>query len=87
MEKEILEKIYPKAKEIADELQLKLWDIKYFKRNKSKVLLITISREGGTSIKDCETFSKKIEKYLDEIDLIKERYYLEVQSKGISIKK
>ncbi len=85
MEKEILEKIYPKAKEIADELELKLWDIKYFKRNKNRVLLITISREGGTSIKDCETFSKKIEKYLDEIDIIKERYYLEVQSKGIKI--
>jgi ribosome maturation factor RimP len=85
MEKEILEKVYPKAKEIADELNLKLWDIKYFKRNKAKVLLITISREGGTSIKDCEMFSKKIEKFLDENDIIKERYYLEVQSKGIKI--
>ena len=85
MEKEILEKVYPKAKEIADELNLKLWDIKYFKRNKVKVLLITISREGGTSIKDCEMFSKKIEKFLDENDIINERYYLEVQSKGIKI--
>lgn len=87
MEKNILEKIYPKAKEIANELNLNLWDIKYFKRNKNKVLLITISRDGGTSIKDCEIFSKKIEKYLDEMDLIKERYYLEVQSKGIKINK
>jgi len=85
MEKEILEKVYPKAKEIADELNLKLWDIKYFKRNKARVLLITISREGGTSIKDCEMFSKKIGKFLDENDIIKERYYLEVQSKGIKI--
>jgi ribosome maturation factor RimP len=85
MEKEILAKVYPKAKEIADELNLKLWDIKYFRRNKAKVLLITISREGGTSIKDCEMFSKKIEKFLDENDIIKERYYLEVQSKGIKI--
>jgi ribosome maturation factor RimP len=85
MEKEILEKVYPKAKEIADELNLKLWDIKYFRRNKARVLLITISREGGTSIKDCEMFSKKIEKFLDENDIIKERYYLEVQSKGIKI--
>jgi ribosome maturation factor RimP len=85
MEKEILEKVYPKAKEIADELNLKLWDIKYFKRNKARVLLITISREGGTSIKDCEMFSKKIEKFLDENDIINERYYLEVQSKGIKI--
>jgi ribosome maturation factor RimP len=85
MEKEILEKVYPKAKEIADELNLKLWDIKYFRRNKAKVLLITISREGGTSIKDCEMFSKKIEKFLDENDIINERYYLEVQSKGIKI--
>jgi len=85
MEKEILEKVYPKAKEIADELNLKLWDIKYFRRNKARVLLITISREGGTSIRDCEMFSKKIEKFLDENDIIKERYYLEVQSKGIKI--
>jgi ribosome maturation factor RimP len=85
MEKEILEKVYPKAKEIADELNLKLWDIKYFRRNKARVLLITISREGGTSIKDCEMFSKKIEKFLDENDIINERYYLEVQSKGIKI--
>jgi len=85
MEKEILEKVYPKAKEIADELNLKLWDIKYFKRNRARVLLITISREGGTSIKDCEMFSKKIGKFLDENDIIKERYYLEVQSKGIKI--
>jgi len=85
MEKEILAKVYPKAKEIADELNLKLWDIKYFRRNKARVLLITISREGGTSIKDCEMFSKKIEKFLDENDIIKERYYLEVQSKGIKI--
>lgn len=85
MEKEILAKVYPKAKEIADELNLKLWDIKYFKRNKARVLLITISREGGTSIKDCEMFSKKIEKFLDENDIINERYYLEVQSKGIKI--
>jgi ribosome maturation factor RimP len=30
-------------------------------------------------------FSKKIEKFLDENDIIKERYYLEVQSKGIKI--
>jgi len=85
MEKEILAKVYPKAKEISDELNLKLWDIRYFKRNKARVLLITISREGGTSIKDCEMFSKKIEKFLDENDIIKERYYLEVQSKGIKI--
>jgi len=85
MEKEILAKVYPKAKEIADELNLKLWDIKYFRRNKARVLLITISREGGTSIKDCEMFSKKIEKFLDENDIINERYYLEVQSKGIKI--
>ncbi len=85
MEKEILKKVYPKAKEIADELNLKLWDIKYFRRNKARVLLITISREGGTSIKDCEMFSKKIEKFLDENDIINERYYLEVQSKGIKI--
>jgi len=80
---EIIDKIKDKAEEIARDLDLFLHDIKMFKHNKNWVLRFTISREGGTSIKDCEMFSRRIEQHLDQLDLIKERYFLEVQSKGI----
>jgi ribosome maturation factor RimP len=80
---EIIDKIKPKAEEIAKELDLHLHDIKLFKYKKNWVIRFTISRENGTSIKDCEMYSKRIENYLDQIDIIKERYFLEVQSKGI----
>jgi len=80
---EIIEKIKPKAEEIAKELDLQLHDIKLFKYKKNWVLRFTISRENGTSIKDCEMYSRRIESYLDQIDIIQERYFLEVQSKGI----
>lgn len=48
-----------------------------------KILEITIDKEGGANLKDCERASKIIEKILDEKDLIKQRYYLVVFSKGI----
>lgn len=79
----LIEKIRGKAEEIARDLELNLHDIKMFKNRKNLILRFTISREGGTSIKDCEIYSKRIESYLDQLDVIKERYFLEVQSKGI----
>ncbi|MEN3015246.1 MAG: hypothetical protein ABDH21_04205 [bacterium] len=80
---EIVEAIKEKAIQIANDLELQLHDIKLFRHKKNLILRFTISREGGTSIKDCEMYSKRIESYLDQIDIIKEKYFLEVQSKGI----
>ncbi|MCS7243683.1 MAG: hypothetical protein RMJ36_02970 [Candidatus Calescibacterium sp.] len=80
---EIIERIKGKAEEIAKDLELNLHDIKMFRDKKGWVLRFTISRDSGTSIKDCEIYSKRIGSYLDELDLIEEKYFLEVQSKGI----
>jgi len=51
-----------------------------------KVLEITIDKmdkKEKTSTKDCETASKIIEEILDKKQLINQRYYLVVFSKGI----
>ncbi|MCX7758370.1 MAG: hypothetical protein N2169_01955 [bacterium] len=80
---EIIEKIRGKAEEIAKDLELNLHDIRMFRDKKGWVLRFTISRDGGTSIKDCEIYSKRIGSYLDELDIIEDKYFLEVQSKGI----
>lgn len=80
---EIIERIKDKAEEIARDLELTLHEIKLFRDKRGWVLRFTISREGGTSIKDCEIYSKRIGSYLDQIDIIEDKYFLEVQSKGI----
>lgn len=80
---EIIEKIKDKAEEIARDLELTLHEIKLFRDKRGWILRFTISRQSGTSIKDCEIYSRRIEAYLDQIDIISDKYFLEVQSKGI----
>ena len=68
---------------IADELGLKIWDIRYLKEGASWFLRIFIDKEGGVDIDDCERMSRAIDAPLDDADLIKEAYYLEVSSPGL----
>lgn len=77
------------TKEIEDLIKEPLKEMGYFlisvklkKIEGKKVLEITIDKDEGISLKDCEKASKLIEKILDEKDLIQERYYLAVYSKG-----
>jgi len=62
--------------------KIKLKSIRWKKIENKNVLEITIEKEGGTSLKDCEKASRIIEKILDEKDLIKTRYFLAVFSSG-----
>ena len=78
--KEIVWKL---SEEIADDMGVELIDVTYRKEGRRWVLRITINRPGGTSLRDCELFSRSLEWYLDDMDLIPHSYYLEVQSKGI----
>jgi len=71
------------SKDIADDMEVELVDVTYRREGKRWVLRVTINRPGGTSLRDCEVFSRSLEWYLDDMDLIPHSYYLEVQSKGI----
>lgn len=72
------------AQKFADELGLKIWDVKYVKEGSSWYLKIFIDKEGGVSINDCEAMSKLIDKPLDNINIIDGSYNLEVSSPGIN---
>ena len=60
-----------------------LWDVEYVKEGADWHLRVTIDREGGVGIDDCERVHRAIDPLLDEADPIEGSYYLEVSSPGI----
>lgn len=71
------------AKQLVAELGYEIVKI-FFKREYGrKILSVTLNKDGGITIKDCEVFSKRFSLALDEADIVKEKYYLEVSSPGI----
>jgi len=68
--------------EIIANTNLVLVDVEYVKEH-DWYLRVFLDKEGGIEIEDCQDVSTKLEKKLDEIDPIKESYYLEVSSPGL----
>lgn len=60
-----------------------LYDVEYVKEGKDFFLRIYIDKETGIDLNDCEKVSNEINVILDEADLIKDQYFLEVSSPGI----
>lgn len=70
------------AKQV-EELGYELYDVQYAKEGKDYFLRVFIDKEEGIDLNDCETVSNAINPLLDEKDLIKEMYFLEVSSSGV----
>lgn len=69
---------------VAEEQGVRLWDVRFVKEGSEFYLRITLDKDGGVFIQDCEAFSRAIDPLLDAADPIKEGYYLEVSSPGLS---
>lgn len=65
------------------ELGYRIWDITYAKIGADYHLEITIDRDEGIQIEDCERVHRAIDPILDEADPIEGFYYLEVSSPGV----
>ncbi|GGA62728.1 ribosome maturation factor RimP [Ornithinibacillus halotolerans] len=68
---------------ILEENNLELVDIEYVKEGKNWFLRIFIDKEGGIDITECGEVSEQLSEKLDELDPIKEAYFLEVSSPGV----
>ncbi len=68
---------------IAKELGLSLWDVRFEKEGASWFLRYIIDKDTPVTFDDCEAFSRKVDKLLDEEDFIEQSYYLDVSSPGI----
>ncbi len=83
MKKSIKETVREAIEPTVNELGYRIWDIVYGKVGADYHLEITIDREGGIFIEDCERVHRAIDPILDECDPIEGFYYLEVSSPGI----
>ena len=61
---------------------LELVDVEYVKE-REWYLRVFLDKEGGIELEDCQWISEQLGSKLDELDPIKESYYLEVSSPGL----
>ncbi len=66
-----------------NDLGCSLWDVEYVKEGARQILRVTIDKENGVDINDCEAVHRAIDPILDETDPIPVQYYLEVSSPGV----
>ncbi len=67
---------------VMDELGLRLYDFEF--NDVARVLKILIDKSEGVTIGDCTRTSAALSRELDQLDLIRGRYHLEVSSPGIN---
>ncbi len=82
MKKSIRETVREAIEPTVSELGYRIWDITYSKIGADYHLEITIDKDEGIDIQDCERVHRAIDPILDEIDPIEGFYYLEVSSPG-----
>ena len=79
----IEEKVENLLKKKIEDIGYELYDTFYIKEGKNYILRIVIDNEKGITLEDCEKVNNEISDLLDEVDYIKEQYFLEVSSPGI----
>ena len=79
----IEEKVENLIKDKIENIGYELYDVLYLKEGKNYILRIVIDNKNGISLEDCEKVNNEITDLLDEVDYIKEQYFLEVSSPGI----
>ncbi len=67
-----------------ENLGYELVDIEFKGQKNNKILTFFIYNKDGITIEDCEKVSAFLDEKLDEIDIIKDSYYLEVSSQDLS---
>ena len=63
--------------------EMELVDVEYVKEGPFMYLKVYIDKPGGITVDDTADISRVLNKKLDEVDLIKEQYFLEVSSPGV----
>ncbi len=78
----ITERVAAMAQPVVEEEGCSLWDVEYVREAGTWFLRVTIDKEGGVGIDDCERISRRLDPMLDEADPIPDSYVFEVGSAG-----
>src|SRR5699024_770715 len=78
----ILEVVEELLKPILIERELTLFDLEFVRERNDNFLRIYIDKAGGVDLEECSIVSEGLSEVLDEADLIKGAYFLEVSSPG-----
>ena len=81
--KSVAERVMEIAVPVADELGIIIWDVFFGKEGRDSVMRITIDKEGGVGIADCEALSRAVDPLIDEAELTSAAYSFQVQSPGL----
>lgn len=76
-------KVYDLASRLVEDEGLELVDVEILGKGKRVLLRVTVDKEGGVTISDCEKISRDLAAILDVEDPIKGHYVLEVSSPGL----
>ena len=71
------------ARRISSEKQLAIYDIDEKMSGKGRIITVYLTKIGGITLDDCASFSRNLAEELEELDIIPDRYFLEVSSPGI----
>lgn len=63
--------------------EIELVDVEFVKEGPYRYLRVTIDKENGVSLDDCQLVSQHLNAKLDSLDPIEEQYFLEVTSPGV----
>ena len=79
----IEESVEALVKDKIEGLGYELYDVLFLKEGSNRILRIVIDNNKGISLDDCEIVNEEVKDILDEADLVKEQYFLEISSPGI----
>lgn len=81
-----LKKIEEVAKRLAESCGLNVEQVDFSNAEFGWTLTVTVTQADGSKVmlSDCESLSRPLSKEVDELDLIREHYFLEVCSPGVT---
>jgi ribosome maturation factor RimP len=81
--RQIVERVEELASKVSESLDVQLVDVELVNEGGIRILRIYIEKAGGVGLDDCEAVSRRLDKHLDEEDMLDFSYMLEVSSPGL----
>lgn len=78
--------VYELAKPVAEEYGCYIYNVEFAKEGKERYLRVFADTDEGITIEQCELISRRLSDILDEVDPIKDSYFLEISSPGLERK-